>query len=335
MNRWKDWLESFARVTRSRKGASTVEYVIILAAAALIGGFLYTAVTSDQTESTIQQKIDDAIEGNVGGGQENGAGSSLSEKEPNNNGNRPHADEKPSKEKKPTKTNAKSHQSSSKADDDSGGAYDYLASGEMVDDAGYVAKETLDFLFLDDLSGCINGKDTDGNKVSGFDRGISCVSAVPIPAAKLAKGVKYGGKALDYTKKLDNSLSKTQAGKRLKKSKGKVDEVAERGKKKFKCACDDKVDKVKKSNSVDNILEGATPGRATKGKAKQYEKAGGFDQARKDFNSLGVTNVKEIPGGYVGKLPDGRTVNVRNKSSDGRPTLEIYEGKKSTKIRYK
>lgn len=49
---------------------------------------------------------------------------------------------------------------------------------------------------------------------------------------------------------------------------------------------------------------------------------------------MGVSDVKDIPGGKVGKLPDGRTVNVRNKSSDGRPTLEIYDGKKSIKIRY-
>ena len=53
-----------------------------------------------------------------------------------------------------------------------------------------------------------------------------------------------------------------------------------------------------------------------------------------DFNSMGVQNVRDIPGGKVGTLPDGRTVNVRTKSSDGRPTLEIYDGKNSTKIRY-
>ncbi|WP_068786947.1 RHS repeat-associated core domain-containing protein [Paenibacillus phocaensis] len=86
--------------------------------------------------------------------------------------------------------------------------------------------------------------------------------------------------------------------------------------------------------SVDDILEGASPGRATKGKATQYGKSGGYNQALDDFNSMGVTEVKDIPGGKVGKLPDGRTVNVREKSSDGRPTLEIYDGKKSTKIRY-
>ncbi|EJW14603.1 hypothetical protein M5X17_26015 [Paenibacillus alvei] len=86
--------------------------------------------------------------------------------------------------------------------------------------------------------------------------------------------------------------------------------------------------------SVDDILKGASPGRVTKGKATQYGKPGGYKHALDDFNSMGVTGVKDIPGGKVGKLPDGRTINVREKSSDGRPTLEIYDGKKSTKIRY-
>jgi hypothetical protein len=86
--------------------------------------------------------------------------------------------------------------------------------------------------------------------------------------------------------------------------------------------------------SVDDILESATPGRVTKGRATQYRKTGGYNQALDDFNNMGLSDVKDIPGGKVGKLSDGRTVNVRTKSSDGRPTLEIYKGKNSTKIRY-
>ena len=86
--------------------------------------------------------------------------------------------------------------------------------------------------------------------------------------------------------------------------------------------------------SIDDILEDAAPGRATKGRATQYVKTGGYAQALDDFSDLGVTNVREIPSGKVGTLPDGRTINVRTKSSDGRVTLEIYDGKSSIKIRY-
>ena len=36
----------------------------------------------------------------------------------------------------------------------------------------------------------------------------------------------------------------------------------------------------------------------------------------------------------AGKMEDGRMVNVRSKNSDGRPTLEIQNGKNSIKFRY-
>jgi len=72
------------------------------------------------------------------------------------------------------------------------------------------------------------------------------------------------------------------------------------------------------------------------GRATQFEKPGGFEQAGKDFDALGPTNVKDIAGGgRVGQLPDGRTVVVRPSSSGGAPTLEIHAGKNRIKIRFK
>ena len=57
-----------------------------------------------------------------------------------------------------------------------------------------------------------------------------------------------------------------------------------------------------------------------------------------DFESLNFTNFKNIKTteGKVGLLEDGRTVSVRSVSTDGRPTLEIYnpKTKESIKIRY-
>lgn len=49
---------------------------------------------------------------------------------------------------------------------------------------------------------------------------------------------------------------------------------------------------------------------------------------------MGVNDIKDISDGKVGKLPDGRIINVRSGSSVKKPTLEIYDGKKSIKIRY-
>jgi len=93
------------------------------------------------------------------------------------------------------------------------------------------------------------------------------------------------------------------------------------------------------AKSVDEILKDALPGNKTKGQAKQYIKKGGYPAAVKDFEDLGPTNVKNIPGkeGKMGTLPDGREVNVRVESTDQRPTLEIMipggDGKR-IKIRY-
>lgn len=78
---------------------------------------------------------------------------------------------------------------------------------------------------------------------------------------------------------------------------------------------------------------------------RQYVKSGGFDEANKDFDSLGPKNVKDIQlqgggTGRVGELSDGRNVAVRSSSTgrlgqnNGPATLEIQDGRKSTKVRY-
>jgi len=86
--------------------------------------------------------------------------------------------------------------------------------------------------------------------------------------------------------------------------------------------------------SIDDILEGTTPGRVTKGSSTQRIRNGSYEQALDDFNSLGLSDVKPIQNGQMGKLPDGRTVNVRLDSSYNTPTLEIFSNGKSIKIRY-
>jgi hypothetical protein len=88
---------------------------------------------------------------------------------------------------------------------------------------------------------------------------------------------------------------------------------------------------------VCSILEGATPGRSTKGRTQQWIKNGGYDKALEDFHKLNPQNVRylEHKCSNVGTLPDGRTVNVREISSEGSPTLEILNGQNKIKIRYK
>jgi RHS repeat-associated protein len=82
-------------------------------------------------------------------------------------------------------------------------------------------------------------------------------------------------------------------------------------------------------------VPGATRGRETKGRTTQWEKDGGMDEANKDFDAKAPQGVTPLPdGGRRGTLSDGRQINVRPDSSDGRPTLEIQNGKNRDKVRY-
>lgn len=80
---------------------------------------------------------------------------------------------------------------------------------------------------------------------------------------------------------------------------------------------------------------GASPGRETKGQSSLWEKDGGMDAADEDFDSLQPVDIQDLPkGGRRGTLPDGRKIVVRPNSDDGRPTLEIQNGRKREKVRY-
>ena len=89
------------------------------------------------------------------------------------------------------------------------------------------------------------------------------------------------------------------------------------------------------NKKIDVLISQSQLGRATKGQTTQYEKPGNYSNAVKDFHSIGPGKIKDRGGNTkTGKLADGRDVIVRSKSDDGRPTLEIQQGKKKTKIRY-
>jgi filamentous hemagglutinin len=99
---------------------------------------------------------------------------------------------------------------------------------------------------------------------------------------------------------------------------------------------DDGVLAKRDSNSdVNALIDNSTEGNKTTGRAVQYEKSGNFEQALTDFYSLQPSEIKSIKDGFLGKLEDGRSVNVRTLSSDTRPTLEIQNSNKSSiKFRY-
>jgi len=91
--------------------------------------------------------------------------------------------------------------------------------------------------------------------------------------------------------------------------------------------------------TIPDILQGAVPGRDTKGRSVQWVKPGGYRKALEDFDNLGLAEIKDITTnwgpGKTGVLPDGKKVTVRPGSTEGRPTLEIQTSKKDKiKIRY-
>ncbi|QXN64058.1 hypothetical protein [Serratia fonticola] len=90
----------------------------------------------------------------------------------------------------------------------------------------------------------------------------------------------------------------------------------------------------KQNITVEDLTSTSSKGNETTGRSKLFERTGGSNAANKEFDALSPTEIKDIPGGRVGKLPDGRTVIVRERSTDGRPTLEIQSGKNRIKFRY-
>ncbi len=96
------------------------------------------------------------------------------------------------------------------------------------------------------------------------------------------------------------------------------------------------------AKSVEDILQGAVPGRKTTGKIKQYVKPGNYEDALKDFNDLQPNDIRIIRNnegkeGLLGTLSDGSKVNVRSWSDNGSPTIEIQipnSNGKAIKIRY-
>jgi hypothetical protein len=98
---------------------------------------------------------------------------------------------------------------------------------------------------------------------------------------------------------------------------------------------EEKKDPSQVEKQIDEVLEECTP-LEKKQLADLWEKKGGTEQALKDFKSFEPKGIQPIPTGERGVLSDGKDINVRTKSLDGRTTLEIYDRstKRSIKIRY-
>ena len=91
---------------------------------------------------------------------------------------------------------------------------------------------------------------------------------------------------------------------------------------------------------VDKIKDKSTPGTKTKSPTRnQWNTPGDAGTANDDFDTLVPDGGKEITDskgekGRTGTDSKGRKVTVRNNSTDGRPTLEVRDGKNVDKFRY-
>jgi guanyl-specific ribonuclease Sa len=178
-----------------------------------------------------------------------------------------------------------------------------VTSGQILKDAAHVGKETLDFLVLDDVSGCFTGKDTDGNELAGWERGLSCVSLVPV--AKWVKFGKYADEALTFAGKLDDKLAKTRLGEGMQTAKRELDGLFSKGKR-VACNCNDNVGKLKKgesntSGSISWITPGSLPKEEEEAvlKTLKYIDSGTIPNGklRKKWGSRFRNNEKYLPEG--------------------------------------
>ena len=96
------------------------------------------------------------------------------------------------------------------------------------------------------------------------------------------------------------------------------------------------------SDKLGEVLEGASKGEKTKGRTTNWDKPGGMNEADIDFDNLvdpdSIVPIKDSKGGdgRRGIMNDGsgRSINVRPNSNDGRPSVEVQDGKSKVKIRY-
>ena len=120
----------------NRKGASTLEYIVVISAVVILAMALYHTLSGSEVAGTIKEKVQAAIQGESTGGS---TGSSATESEPKE------------------KASSKKEKSAPKEEKEDSTAVKFLKG------AGEVA---LDFVGYYDAKAAITGVDEDGNKIS-------------------------------------------------------------------------------------------------------------------------------------------------------------------------
>lgn len=186
-----------------------------------------------------------------------------------------------------------------------------------------------EFVLVNDIYRLVNGKDwLSGEEENRAEAaGWLTLSALPVSKlAQIAKELKAGNRALKGVALSEKDLEALSKAGVFKDTSG----VGKKAK---------KASGAKKIESVDDLLSEAKETTSKKGVTRNYEKAGGWNQASKDFDNMGLSDVKNIDTKYgpgkVGKMKDGTVVSLRPGSNTGGTTVEIrISSKKIIKIRY-
>lgn len=138
--------------------------------------------------------------------------------------------------------------------------------------------------------------------------------------------IKYGQKVIDKTSSVGKAI--------LSAAKNFIDTTL----KKLKETKDNIYKSEESKKRVNSVLGNKQKERKTNGSTDIYNdpNKGGLPAANSDFDKLNEGSTIKYPNGTkVGQLPDGSKINVRENSSDGRPTLEIQRKTgRNIKIRY-
>jgi hypothetical protein len=184
----------------NRRGASTVEYIVVLAALAILAMAVYHTLSGEETAHTISEKIQAVITGEPTSGGER-------QKQEEQTQTSPEAVD--SEEQTLPQRNENPDPPLPEEEEKSLGMQIAKGAGEAA----------LDFVGFYDAKAALTGVDEEGNSIGVGERFLR--GAMVIPIAKPVKGakmaVKYGDKALTAGKK-------------------KLDDVAQRGKK-AACGC--------------------------------------------------------------------------------------------------
>jgi len=172
-----------------RKGSSTLEYVIVMAAAILLAGVLYSVMSSNDVAGIIKEKVMQALNGQSTG--VNVAGGSPS-------------NEPAPKQPKPSHPNKPTHPAPPP---------DNNSSNPFVEGLKTAGHVTLDFIGYYDAKAALTGVDENGNKIGWGERLVR--GAMVLPIGKPVKGVKmaakYGDDVLRYGKGyVDNFARKSK-----------------------------------------------------------------------------------------------------------------------------